>query len=85
MGYQTYTRGRTSTTVSDKSVEVPVYKKQPVITTGKVNLEDIKEIKEGRGFSVDIPNPKTNNTIERIGSNKIVKNGDNNKVYFKRG
>ena len=74
-----------STTVSDKSVEVPVYKKQPVVTTGKVNLEDIKEIKEGRGFSVDIPNPKTNNTIERIGSNKIVKNGDNNKVYFKRG
>ena len=74
-----------STTVSDKSVEVPVYKKQPVVTTGKVNLEDIKEIKEGRGFSVDIPNPKTNNTIERIGSNKFVKNGDNNKVYFKRG
>ena len=74
-----------STTVSEKSVEVPVYKKQPVVTTGKVNLEDIKEIKEGRGFSVDIPNPKTNNTIERIGSNKIVKNGDNNKVYFKRG
>jgi hypothetical protein len=74
-----------STTVSDKSVEVPIYKKQPVVTTGKVNLEDIKEIKEGRGFSVEIPNPKTNNTIERIGSNKIVKNGDNNKVYFKRG
>jgi len=74
-----------STTVSDKSVEVPVYKKQPVVTTGKVNLEDIKEIKEGRGFSVDIPSPKTNNTVERIGSNKIVKNGDNNKVYFKRG
>ena len=74
-----------STTVSEKSVEVPVYKKQPVITTGKVNLEDIKEIKEGRGFSVDIPNPKTSNTIERIGSNKIVKNGENNKVYFKRG
>ena len=74
-----------STTVSEKSVEVPVYKKQPVVTTGKVNLEDIKEIKEGRGFSVDIPQPKTSNTIERIGSNKIVKNGDNNKVYFKRG
>jgi len=74
-----------STTVSDKNVEVPLYKKQPVIPTGKVNLEDIKEIKEGRGFSVDIPQPKTSNTIERIGSNKIVKNGDNNKVYFKRG
>ncbi len=73
-----------STTVSDKNVEVPVYKKEPVIPTGKVNLEDIKEIKEGRGFSVDSPNPKTSNTIERIGSNKIIKNGDNNKVFFKR-
>ena len=73
-----------STTVSEKNVEVPVYKKEPVIPTGKVNLEDIKEIKEGRGFSVDIPNPKTSNTIERIGSNKIIKNGDNNKVFFKR-
>ena len=48
--------------------------------------EDIKEIKEGnRGFSVDIPKPKTSNTVERIGSNKIIKNGDNNKVFFKRG
>ena len=63
-----------------------IIKKQPVIPTGKVELEDIKEKKESnRGFSVDIPSPKTNNTIERIGSNKIVKNGDNNKVYFKRG
>lgn len=74
-----------STTVSEKSVEVPVYKREPVVPTGKVTLEDIKEIKEGRGFSVDIPNPKTSNTIERIGSNKIIKNGDNNKVFFKRG
>ena len=74
-----------STTVSEKNVEVPIYKKEPVIPTGKVNLEDIKEIKEGRGFSVEIPNPKTSNTIERIGSNKIIKNGDNNKVFFKRG
>ena len=73
-----------SITVSEKNVEVPVYKKEPVIPTGKVNLEDIKEIKEGRGFSVDIPQPKTSNTIERIGSNKIIKNGDNNKVFFKR-
>lgn len=73
-----------SITVSEKNIEVPVYKKEPVIPTGKVNLEDIKEIKEGRGFSVDIPQPKTSNTIERIGSNKIIKNGDNNKVFFKR-
>jgi len=71
--------------VSEKEIEVPI-KREPVIPTGKVNLEDIKEIKEGtRGFSVDIPKPKTSNTIERIGSNKIIKNGDNNKVFFKRG
>lgn len=71
----------------DEPIEEPkqVAKKQPVIPTGKVELEDIKEIKESnRGFSVDIPAPKSNNTIERIGSNKIVKNGDTNKVFFKR-
>ena len=51
----------------------------------KIQLEDIKEIKEGRGFSVPVPDAKSTNTIERIGSNKVVKNGDNNKVYFKRG
>jgi len=62
-----------------------ISKREPVIPTGKVTLEDIKEIKEGnRGFSVDIPKPKTSNTIERIGSNKIVKNGDNNTIFFKR-
>jgi len=65
-----------------KQVKTTV-RKEPVVTTGSVHLEDIKEIKEGRGFSVDVPSPKTN-TIERIGSNKLVKNGDNNKVYFRR-
>lgn len=57
--------------------------RQPVIPNGRVELKDIKEIKD-RGYSVDVPQPKQNNSIERIGSNKIVKNGDNNKVYFKR-
>ncbi len=62
-----------------------ISKREPVIPTGKVTLEEIKEIKEGnRGFSIDIPKPKTSNTIERIGSNKIVKNGDNNTIFFKR-
>ena len=56
-----------------------------MVPKGKIELEDIKEIKEGnRGFSVKVPEPKANNTIERIGSNKVVRNGDNNKVYFKR-
>lgn len=48
----------------------------------------VDEIREGnRGYSVKIPNYRNNqssNTIDRIGSNKIVKDGDNNKVIFKR-
>lgn len=51
---------------------------------GKIKLEDIKEIRESRGFSVPIPDAKTNNSIQRIGSNKFHKDGDNNKIYFKR-
>lgn len=58
------------------------YKKEPVITTGKIRLEDIKEIKENRGFSVEIPEPK--DTITRIGTNKIVKNSDSDKMFFKK-
>lgn len=68
--------------VIDKPV---IIRKEPVITTGKVELENIKEIKESnRGYSVKVPQPKTNNTIERVGSNKIIKNGDNNELIFKR-
>ena len=66
-----------------ESVVEPIKERTPVITTGKVQLEDIKEVKD-RGYSVKIPQPKTSNTIERIGSNKVVKNGDNNRVFFKR-
>lgn len=64
----------------------PVYVepiREPVIPTGKIQVEDIREVKN-RGYSVNVPHPKGNNSIERIGSNKIVKNGDNNKVFFKR-
>lgn len=51
----------------------------------KLALEELKEIKDReRGFSVKIPEAKTTNTIQRIGTNKITKNGDNDKVYFKR-
>ncbi len=69
--------------VSEAKIEVPIYKKEPVITTGKIEVQDIKEVKENRGFSTPIPT-KDNNTIERIGSNKVIKNGDNNKFFFKR-
>jgi hypothetical protein len=67
----------------NEEVTESVKERTPVIPTGKVHLEDIKEIKD-RGYSVNVPQPKNNNTIERIGSNKVVKNGDNNKVFFKR-
>lgn len=60
-------------------------KKEPVIPTGKVELQDIKEIKESnnRGFSQPIPKP-SNNLIQRIGSNKFVRNNDQSSVYFRR-
>lgn len=47
-------------------------------------IEEIKEIKVNRNFSVEIPEPKVNNSVERIGSNKIVENGDINKFIYKR-
>lgn len=60
-------------------------KKEPVIPTGKVELQDIKEIKESanRGFSQPIPKPSSN-VIQRIGANKFVKNNDEGTVIFKR-
>lgn len=59
-------------------------KKEPVIPTGKIEVQDIKEIKEltNRGFSQPIPKPT--NVIQRIGTNKFVKNNDQTNVYFKR-
>lgn len=57
----------------------------PIMSSGKIVLEDIKEIKQGqRGYSVNVPQPKSNNNIERIGSNKLIKDGDNNRFFFKR-
>ena len=60
-------------------------KKEPVIPTGKVELQDIKEIKEStnRGFSQPIPKPSTN-LIQRIGTNKFVKDNDEGRVFFRR-
>jgi hypothetical protein len=56
--------------------------REPVVPNGKITVEDIKEVKD-RGFSINIPK-QNSNTIQRIGSQKIVKDGDNNKVFFKR-
>ncbi len=57
---------------------------EPVKTTGKIELEDIKEVKERRGYSVPIPEPRGNNSVERIGNNKFIKNGDNNRIIYKK-
>jgi hypothetical protein len=48
--------------------------------TGKVELKDIKEKKEGdRGYSVNIPDK-----LNRVGSNKVIKNDNTDKLFFKR-
>lgn len=52
----------------------------------KITLDEIKEVKEReRGFSVTIPSRKNkSNTVSRIGSNKEVRDSDNDTIYFKR-
>lgn len=63
----------------------PVAESKPEVVeedSNKIKLEDIKEIKN-RGFSVNVPQPKSN-IVERIGSNKFLKNNDNNTVYYKK-
>jgi len=64
-----------------------VVKKEPVITTGKISsVDDIKEKKENKAnlISQTPQNLKSNNQIERIGSNKYVKDDNKNNVIFKR-
>ena len=51
----------------------------PVIPTGSVKREEIKEIKEGsRGYSVNVPEPK------KVGTNKEIRDGEPKKFYFRR-
>jgi len=49
----------------------------------KITLDDLPE-RNNRGFSVNIPERKQNNTVERIGSNKEVRDGDSSRVFFKK-
>lgn len=51
--------------------------------SNKVTRDEIKEVKE-RGFSVEIPERPENDSINRIGSNKEIRGGDTNRIYFKR-
>lgn len=48
-----------------------------------IRLEDLPE-KNNRGFSVNIPERTPNNIVQRIGSNKEVRDGDPSKVFFKK-
>lgn len=59
---------------------VPVPVAEPEKRTSKVELKDIKEKKEGdRGYSVTIPDK-----LNRLGSNKVIKNDNTDKIFFKR-
>lgn len=40
--------------------------------------------KGDRGFSVPVPDRKITNSVNRIGSNKEVRDGDNDTIYFKK-
>lgn len=55
------------------------------ITKSGKNVSDVvKEIKERRGYSVKIPEPKSNNSVQRIGNKLYQQNGDNNRIIYKK-
>jgi hypothetical protein len=70
----------------DKIVEPTEIEEEPKAEK-KVNrtirVEDLPE-KNNRGFSVSIPENKKNNIVERIGSNKEIRDHDINTVFFKK-
>lgn len=68
-----------SVTVTEESVK-PSRREQVVEVIEKV--EPTPNPDTNRGFSMNIPT--SNNTIERIGSNKVVKDGNSDKLIFKR-
>ena len=59
--------------------EIPEESKQP---DRVIRLEDLPE--KNRGFSVNIPDRKVNNAVERIGSNKELREDEPGKVFFKK-
>jgi len=46
--------------------------------------QEVTQAKGDRGFSVKIPERKKDRTVNRIGSNKETRDGDDNVVYFKK-
>ena len=65
--------------IPETTIDMPT--NNPIMSSGKIALEDIKEIKEGqRGYSVNVPQPKSNNGIERVTDDKSNKS----RFFFKR-
>lgn len=54
--------------VTESEPEIETVEEESYLPKGKITLEDIKEVKErNRGFSVNVPEPRRNNMIQRIG------------------
>jgi hypothetical protein len=69
----------TDVLIPETTIDMPT--NNPIMSSGKIALEDIKEIKEGqRGYSVNVPQPKSNNGIERVTDDKSNKS----RFFFKR-
>jgi hypothetical protein len=65
-------------------VEAPVEKPTPS-PEDDIAYENIKEVKEKRGFSRDIPAKKDKSVISRIGDNKVVNSLRPNTIVYKKG
>jgi hypothetical protein len=83
-------------TVKEKAKESFKKKETPVTTEVKVDIVEKPKMEPqeqqvvestvhntNRGFSMNIPEPKKT-IIEKIGTNKFFKDGDKNKVFFKK-
>jgi hypothetical protein len=74
-------------TVTEELIETPEVV-QTIIEPVSVNEEEIVIVEpvntNERGFSVNIPIRKESNQVQRIGSNKEIRGGINNTVFFNK-
>lgn len=54
-------------------------------TSNDIAYENIKEIKEKRGFTTNIPRHKDKSVISRIGDNKVIDSSNPSTIVYKRG
>lgn len=71
-------------TITEEEVKgIETIKEEPEPVKQKLTVEEIREgnvHRLERGFSRKIPS----NTVDRIGTNKILRNGDNGRIYYKK-